>query len=122
MEVPTLDEFIDFLRNFARIPAGKMITAETLIEDDLGITGDAGLALLKEAEKRFGVHLCSEEHGFRQTFNLEPNEYLFSSEGLGLIGLLHGFFGTNVTVRVLAVGELYDAVCRASLEVLGNTL
>lgn len=122
MEVPTFDEFIDFLRNFAHVPSRKLITAETLIEDDLGITGDDGLDLLKETEKRFGVQLCSEEHGFRQTFNLEPNEYIFSSEGFELIGLLHGFFGTNVTVRVLAVGELYDAVCRASLDVLGNTL
>lgn len=93
------------------------ITAETLFEDDLGITGDDGVELLEATEKHFGVELCSEEDGYRKTFNLAPNEYLFHPEGFCFnpFNLIRKLLGLNETeiIRKLTVGELYDVVCRA---------
>jgi hypothetical protein len=75
-----------------------------LFEDDLGITGDDGIALLEATEKRFGVQLS-----LRETFNLGPNEFLFNGEGLGPdIVTLSG--GPTRWVRPFTVGDLYQAV------------
>lgn len=112
MKAPTFEEFTEFLRSFASLSSKKQISAMTLFEDDLGITGDDGSDLLEETEKRFGVKLSSEEHGYMETFNLGPNEYLFNSEGMDLLGFFKGLFGTKEIVRAFTVGELYDAVCR----------
>jgi len=60
----------------------KKVSEETQFERDLGLTGDDGKELLEATEKRFGVTLCSEEAGLRETFNLGSNECLFHSEGI----------------------------------------
>lgn len=52
--------------------------------------------------------LSSEERGFRDTFGLAPDEFLFHPEGLDFLGLCSG------RVREFTVGELYEAVSRAS--------
>ena len=115
MEAPSLDEFAEFIRDWARIPRETRISAETRFEDDLGITGDDGCELLQATEKRFKVSLSSEEHGFRETFNLGPNEFLFHSEGFGpsLPDLLTLFGRPEPVVVAFTVGELDDAVRRA---------
>ena len=83
---PSLDEVIQFVRTFSG-ERRMALHAETRLEEDMGITGDDGAELLEEAENTFGVALHTEEDGFRALFELRENEYLFSSEGLDLLGL-----------------------------------
>jgi hypothetical protein len=59
------------------------------------------------------VRLGNEETGVRETFNLQPNEYLVNSEGWGpppaeIISL----FRSPTVVRNFSVGELFEAVRR----------
>ena len=56
------------------------------------------------AQKKFGVDLAPNESGYRIIFGLGPNEYLFNSEGFGLVA---------GTVRAFTVGELHEAIRRA---------
>lgn len=112
---PTFDEFAAFVREYLSVSDRKPIKPETRFERDLGVTGDDGNDLLEATERRFGVLLCSEETGVRQTFNLGPNEYLFHSEGFGPDGMAPSLlFGpADPIVREFTVGELYDAVRNA---------
>jgi len=108
----TFDQFADFVREFWHLSEGKQITPETQFERDLDLTGDDGDELLLATERRFDIKLGSEETGIRETFNLEPNEFLFNSEGWGpspreIISL---FSGGPTVVRKFTVGELFDAV------------
>jgi acyl carrier protein len=105
------DEFVLFLREWAHIPIREKISPETQFERDLGITGDDGCELLEAAESKFGIHLSSEEDGYRKTFDLAPNEYLFTSEG-GMVHELMSLFNNSV-IRPFTVGELYSAVQHA---------
>ena len=113
MEVElTFDEFAAWLREYWRVPVRETITLETQFERDLGVTGDDGVELLEAAEKRFKVRFESEQTGLRETFNLQPNEYLLNAEGWGpspteLISL---FSGPSTIVRKFTVGELFDAI------------
>jgi hypothetical protein len=43
-----------------------VITKHTLLDADLGITGDDGVELLEEAEKKFGVLFVTEERSFQE--------------------------------------------------------
>ena len=109
MAVPSFEQFAVFIREFAKLSPEIVIARVTRFERDLGITGDDGRDLLDEAEKRFGVELSSVENGVRHVFNLGPNENLFHSEGVGVLGVFR-----SEPVREFTVGELYDVVCRAS--------
>jgi hypothetical protein len=115
MDELTFDEFAAFIRVYRSVSDRKSISPETRFECDLGLTGDDGDDLLIATEKRFGVTLCSEETGVRETFNLGPNEYLFHSEGLELFPFeMTSLFTTTAnSVREFTVGELYEAVRRA---------
>lgn len=111
----TFDEFAAWLREYWSVPVRKAIMPETQFERDLGLTGDDGDDLLVAAEKEFEVRLSNEETGVRETFDLQPNEYLFHSEGWGpspgeLISLFSG--SPSPTVRSFTVGELFEAVRR----------
>lgn len=97
---------------WARIPAKLQITHETQFERDLGITGDDGSELLEAAQKRFQINLAPDETGYRRTFGLGPNEYLFNSEGFGLGTATITLF-SNHSVRAFTVGELYRALVKA---------
>ncbi len=115
---PSFDQFVDFLRGWGGISRKKTISPETQFEADLGITGDDGCELLAATEKRFEVLLSSGERGYRDTFGLSFDEFLFHSEGLRFgapppITL----FGSPAEekVRCFTVGELYRAVCAARL-------
>jgi acyl carrier protein len=105
-----LEEVLEFVREYSG-DHKSVITEHTLLEADLGITGDDGVELLVEAEKKFGVSFVTEERSFQETFRLGDNEYLFNSEGLDLLGI-----GRLVSwlkkeqrpvVRDLSVGELW---------------
>ncbi|MBK0093201.1 DUF1493 family protein [Erwinia sp. S59] len=107
---PTLEEVIEFVRDYSGDHKSVM-TEHTRLEADLGITGDEGVELLEEAEKKFGVSFVTEERSFQETFGLGDNEYLFHAEGLDLLGI-----GRLVSwlrkeprpvVRDLSVGELW---------------
>jgi hypothetical protein len=113
MAAPSLcfESFVLFLRDWAHLPMSEEISFATQFERDLGITGDDGSELLEATERKFQISLSSEDQGYRATFGLGPNEYLFHSEG-GEIWEPTTLFGTN-TVRAFTVGELYLAVERA---------
>ena len=109
----TFDEFAAWLHEYWSVPARRAIVPETQFERDLDLTGDDGDDLLLAAEKEFEVRLGNEEPGLRETFNLQPNEYLFNSEGWGpspaeLISLFSS--SPSLTVRSFTVGELFEAI------------
>ena len=55
MDTLSFAEFADFIRSQCGVSAKKTITHESKFEDELGITGDDGVDLLKATEKRFNV-------------------------------------------------------------------
>jgi len=77
--------------------------------------------VLQEVSRHFDVPLAAENDGYRTTFGLQPDQYLFHSEGLDLLGT--GAFIRRLrgeapaTVRDLTVGELHKAILdRQSLQ------
>ena len=114
---PTLQQVIDFVRKFSG-DVKSVITEGTRLEADLGITGDDGVELLEEAEKRFEVSFVTKERSFRETFGLGENEYLFNSEGIDWLGVrrLVGWIRKEprCVVRDLTVGELWRVLGRGS--------
>jgi len=110
MDAPSFDEFAEFIRQWAGLWRKKRIAPETEFERDLGITGDDGCELLEATEKRFNVTLSSDEQGYRKTFNLGPNEFLFHAEGIGPWPPYPLTIFTAPVVRAFTVGELYNAV------------
>ena len=116
---PTLENLVSFVRDFAGISPRKAISSETRLDTDLGITGDDGDAFLKDVAERFDAELATPHDGYRSTFGLGPNEYLFHSEGVSLFGvgpllarLIRRGPDVPTTVRDLTVGELLSAVLR----------
>jgi hypothetical protein len=107
MPAPTFTEFEQFLRDQLGLRQRKLITLTTCFENDLGVTGDDGVDLLEATEKQFGISL----EPLRETFSMQPNEYLFESEGIDWANLFLPKHKRSV-VRNLTVGELYEAVCR----------
>ena len=115
MDILAFDEFAEFIRGYWHVSGRKKVSPETQFERDLGLTGDDGDDLLAATEKRFGVTLCSEETGVRETFNLGPNEYLFHSEGWDPLPFTFTSLLDSIepTVREFTVGELFEAVRKA---------
>ena len=111
---PTIEQFTSWLRPTLSLTNKTRVTADTRLEDDLGVTGDDGVDLLLAVEKKYGISL----EPLRQTFNMQPNEYLFHGEGFGIdfLALFRLRDEPKPVVRVFRVGELYDAVCRLMSE------
>lgn len=110
----TLENLICLIREFHGIPSKTVITENTLIENDLGITGDDGDDLLEEIEKTFDLSFIGQDGTLREFFDLNENEYLFHSEGFDILGIFRSLFGKNKeTVKPFNVGELYRGACRA---------
>ena len=111
---PSVEEVIAFVREFSGCTR-KAIDESTLLEEDLGICGDDGVELL-EAEKFFAVRFETDEEDFRSLFSLKENEYLFTSEGLDLLGIcyffrwLHG--EPEPVVRDLSIGQLHQVLVK----------
>ncbi|MBS1940589.1 MAG: hypothetical protein JST38_06920 [Bacteroidetes bacterium] len=113
---PTYQEVETFVRNFAgRRP--KVITPNSRLEADFGITGDDGDEFLEGASCHFNIRLAHPINGYRTTFNLGENEYLFHSEGDDLLGIGNLIQWLRKKPRPiyrdLTIGELHSAILRA---------
>lgn len=112
---PSVEEVIAFVREFSGCTR-KAIDESTLLEDDLGICGDDGVELLEEAEKFFAVRFATDEEDFRSLFSLKENEYLFTSEGLDLLGICYFFRWLRgepePVVRDLSIGQLHQVLVK----------
>lgn len=108
----SFERFCDFIRDFACLRRNVRIMPETLFERHLGITGDDGCELLVATERQFGIRLHTEREGYRGTFHLGPNEFLFESEG-AFPHLFARLLGRPYTVHKFTVGELHAAVQNA---------
>ena len=119
MEDLSFEQIAEFVRAECQLRHDECIDPDTQFERDLGVTGDDGSDLLKAAEKHFGITLT------RESFGLEPNEFLFGPEGSwNIFGELLSIFGKRhmATLRTFTVGELYDVVKKAVEEKSGKTL
>lgn len=112
---PSVEEVIAFVREFSGCTR-KAIDESTLLEDDLGICGDDGVELLEAAEKFFAVRFETDEEDFRSLFSLKENEYLFTSEGLDLLGICYFFRWLRgepePVVRDLSIGQLHQVLVK----------
>lgn len=118
----TLDDVITFIRADQYIGEGTPITATTLLEADLGITGDDGSELLEGLQKHFAISFAGPDGSLREAFGLQPGEYLFHSEGLGFFQWLAGCFGKDIeNVKPLSVGELHRVIARLSGDIPRST-
>jgi len=94
---PTLDDLISLIRTHQCISEQITINGSTLLEKDLGITGDDGSELLEEIENKYDISFSGENGTIQGAFELEEDEYLFHSEGEGLdiIGSVLSCFGKS---------------------------
>jgi hypothetical protein len=74
----------DPFAGYWKVPIRQAITLKMQLERDLGITGDDSVELLEAAELKFKMKFESDRSDMRESFNLQPNEYLFNAEGWGL--------------------------------------
>lgn len=102
MEHPSIEQVGELVRRKAGLRPTVVISAETQLEHDLGITGDDGVELLRAAEKEFGVAFT------RESFNLKPDEYLFGPES-SLLDIVWSF--RQCEIRPFSVGDLHTAIC-----------
>lgn len=106
-----LEDVIAFIREHQRLGVRIPITSTTFFERDLGITGDDGVELLEDIQKRFGVSFIGPDGSLRVAFGLAADEYLFHSEGFSLFGFIAHLFGwASEKVRPLSVGRLHQVV------------
>ncbi|PLK46912.1 DUF1493 family protein [Uliginosibacterium sp. TH139] len=107
----TLAEVIACIRESQGIKEAKPISEATLLERDLGITGDDGSDLLEELQKRFSVSFAGADGTLREAFGLGKDEYLFHSEGISLFLMIAKFFGFTIEkVNPLSVGQLHNVI------------
>jgi hypothetical protein len=117
---PSFKDLIQYLREEGYIGQNERVTDTTLVEKDLGITGDDGMKLLKSIESRFGVSFSYGDNGIRPAFGLEKDEYLFHSEGIGpfpliipwIVNLIRGRNLHRPKVYPLSLGHLYDVIIK----------
>lgn len=93
----------------------EVITETTLLDKDLGITGDDGWELLGSIETQFGVSFTGQDGTAREFFGLAKNEQLFHHEtDFGLRMLIKTLFHRQKEhVKPLSIGQLYTALCIA---------
>lgn len=112
---PTLADVISFIREYAGLRK-QPVDEHSYIEKDLHIAGDDGVELLQEAEKVFGVCFETDEHNLRTLFSMKDNEYLFTAEGLDLLGISRFFAWLRgipePTIRDLTVGEFHQVLVK----------
>jgi hypothetical protein len=111
---PAFQDVERFVRGFAALRHNQLVSPQTRLEADLGITGDDGDELLQSASKHFGAELAHPIRGYRDIFSLATDEYLFHSEGFDLIGvgaLVRWLWNEpRPRVRDLTMGELHNAI------------
>jgi len=118
----SIEDVISCIRDSQGIAPKRVIQESSLIEDDLGITGDDGCDLLTDIEKRFGISFKGSDGSLREAFDLEPDEYLFHSEGCNPFALLLELFGrTMERVKPITVGDLHRAILKVGLQPFPNS-
>ena len=107
METTTsIDELVQFIRYEMSISDRVPITEDSMLESDLGITGDDGVDLINAIEKAFDIVIFDSGKPTYNVFNLKENEYLFHSEGWDFWGLI------QCTVKPISVGDLHQAIVK----------
>jgi hypothetical protein len=84
------EKVVSFIRE-QTVEYERHIDAVTLIENDLGVTGDEAVELIKSFAKEFNVYISGFEYA--KYFHPEP-----------------GFFTVAKTIEPLTVGDLYDSL------------
>ncbi len=106
-----LSDVISFIKENQGIGSSREISESTLLESDLGITGDDGIELLEDLEKRFDISFAGSDGSLREAFGLEKNEFLFHGEGFDFFGISASLFGrAHTRVKALSVGELHRVI------------
>lgn len=106
----TLQNLVSIIRECQAFPEKDKITEASLLEKDLGITGDDGSELLEAIEKKFDISFSGPDGSLREAFGLSEGQYLFHGEGMSLFRLIASLFGRNSeNVKAITVGELYLA-------------
>ena len=103
--IATFDNVVRAIRASQSIREHVMITGATLIEDDLGITGDDGCDLLADLEQAFHVSFAGSDGTLREAFGLEADQFLFHGEGWNPLALFR-----KEKVRALTVGQLQQVI------------
>lgn len=118
----SIEDVISCIRDSQGIGPKPVILESTLIESDLGITGDDGCDLLADIEKHFGISFKGPDGSLREAFDLESDEYLFHSEGCNPFALILELFGRAVEkVKPITVGDLHRAILKVSLQTPPNS-
>ena len=116
-----IENLISLIREFHAIPDKTEISEITLLEDDLGITGDDGCELLEEVEKTFNLSFTGKDGSLREFFDLEENQFLFHGEGVDLFGIFSFIFGRETeNVKPITVGDLLAGSLKAKSKVLNG--
>ena len=89
-------EVIKFISEFVGVPE-KKITADTLVNDDLGVAGDDGIELMEAFANRFNVGLSTWEQDYFGPEGMSPFviillpyallKWLFGNNSSGLVHL-----------------------------------
>ncbi len=110
----TLESLFSIIREHAGFSEKDVITEASLLEKDLGITGDDGCELLEAIEKKFTISFTGSDGSLREAFGLTEGQYLFHSEGMELSMWIASLFGRDSeNVKAITVGELYLAARQA---------
>ncbi|MDH6308927.1 ubiquinone/menaquinone biosynthesis C-methylase UbiE [Dysgonomonas sp. PFB1-18] len=104
----SFENFVEFINDNFIFSDKVSITKDTLVEKDLGITGDDGEEFLLAIHDEFGIDFRDETGSIRKAFNLKENEYLFQGEGLRL------FDWKNDRIVPFTVAQFYDVIVKVS--------
>ncbi|OBV39400.1 hypothetical protein [Janthinobacterium psychrotolerans] len=101
----TFDDVVRAIRASQSIPGHVMITGATLLEDELGITGDDGCDLLADLERSFAISFAGSDGSLREAFGLDQDQFLFHGEGWNPLALFR-----KENVKPLTVGQLHQVI------------
>lgn len=110
----TLENLIRVIRKSQGFSDTTVIMPTSLLEDDIGITGDDGCDLLNDVEKEFGISFTGQDRTIRGVFGMKEGEYLFHGEGIDLFGFIRSLVGKDSeNIKPITVAQLYEAICLA---------
>lgn len=101
----TFDDVVRAIRASQSIPGHVMITGATLLEDELGITGDDGCDLLADLERSFAISFAGSDGSLREAFGLDQDQFLFHGEGWNPLALFR-----KENVKALTAGQLHQVI------------
>jgi len=110
----TFQNLVSIIRESQGFSGKDIITEASLLEKDLGITGDDGCELLEAIEEKFDISFTGPDGSLREVFCLSEGQYLFHSEGMNLFWLITSFLGRDSeNAKAITAGELYRAALNA---------